>query len=314
MAFQVYRLAATVAFALMLGGTAAAQEDADQALANLNAQFDVDLAALLESADLVVQQDGARLGSSYNVWIDENCVTTSELHSDLASDEYYPDEKRIVLDPAVNKLRQQIGSNVAEAGARLATCFNAALKGEEFWAALIYAIVRAEDDPSFWREVAVLNGSGVLDDERDYIAAMYNLRNYLPHAGERTASTRETIRVIVRLRDVGKRMYSVPRGVQQQTILQVRARHILVGMPAEALDVTRQLAGGSDFAELARQRSIGPDAANGGDLGFIRRGQMVQPFEDAAFALEVGQISGPVETQFGWHVIKVEEKTFSAAR
>jgi peptidyl-prolyl cis-trans isomerase C len=66
---------------------------------------------------------------------------------------------------------------------------------------------------------------------------------------------------------------------------------------------------GTDFAEVARRRSIGPAAHEGGDLGFFRRDDMVQEFAEAAFALQAGQISEtPVRTQFGWHVIKVEER------
>ena len=66
------------------------------------------------------------------------------------------------------------------------------------------------------------------------------------------------------------------------------------------------------FEDLAKAKSIDPGAANGGDLGFFQRGQMVPPFEEAAFGLEVGKISDPVQSQFGWHLIKVEEKRQSA--
>ena len=88
---------------------------------------------------------------------------------------------------------------------------------------------------------------------------------------------------------------------------EVHARHILVATKAEAKEVAERLKNGEDFATVAKEKSK-DTGAEGGDLGFFTRGQMLKPFEDAAFALEVGQISEPVQTQFGWHIIKVEEK------
>ena len=76
---------------------------------------------------------------------------------------------------------------------------------------------------------------------------------------------------------------------------------------AEIDRVFAEAKAGDDFAELARAYSDGPSGPRGGDLGFFGRGRMVKPFEDAAFALNAGEISDPVKTQFGWHVIKVEE-------
>lgn len=90
---------------------------------------------------------------------------------------------------------------------------------------------------------------------------------------------------------------------------QVRASHILVETEDEAKAVIAELEGGRPFEELAREKSIDPGAANGGDLGFFSAGMMVAPFSEAAFALtEPGQLSAPVQSQFGWHVIKLAEK------
>ncbi|GAI18053.1 unnamed protein product, partial [marine sediment metagenome] len=90
---------------------------------------------------------------------------------------------------------------------------------------------------------------------------------------------------------------------------QVYARHILVETEEEANNLLLQLKEGlTDFAELAKEKSIGPSAPSGGDLGFFTRGQMVKEFEDAAFSLEPGEISDVVQTQFGYHIIKCEEK------
>jgi peptidyl-prolyl cis-trans isomerase C len=88
---------------------------------------------------------------------------------------------------------------------------------------------------------------------------------------------------------------------------EVHARHILVETEAEAKEVAERLKKGEDFAALAKEKSKDTNA-EGGDLGFFTRGQMLKPFEDAAFTLDVGKISDPVQTQFGWHIIKVEEK------
>src|ERR1700726_2687360 len=89
---------------------------------------------------------------------------------------------------------------------------------------------------------------------------------------------------------------------------EVHARHILVETEDEAKAVKEELNKGADFAELAKKKSKDPGAADGGDLGFFTKDQMVPEFSTVAFALEPGKISDPVKSQFGWHVIKVEEK------
>lgn len=90
---------------------------------------------------------------------------------------------------------------------------------------------------------------------------------------------------------------------------QVHARHILVKTEDEAKAIIAELDGGADFVALAKEKSTGPSKTEGGDLGYFGAGQMVKEFEDAAFALDVGAYSKtPVKTQFGFHVIKVEDK------
>lgn len=89
---------------------------------------------------------------------------------------------------------------------------------------------------------------------------------------------------------------------------EVHARHILVESEDQAKEIIAELKKGADFAELAKKKSKDPGASDGGDLGFFTKDQMVPEFSAAAFALEPGKISDPVKSQFGWHVIKVEEK------
>jgi len=101
----------------------------------------------------------------------------------------------------------------------------------------------------------------------------------------------------------------------------VRARHILFLVDASATDeakkklhekaveTLKKIKGGEDFAKLASELSGDPGSKQkGGDIGFIARGKTVKPFEDALFSLKTGEISGVIETQFGYHIIKAEEK------
>ena len=89
---------------------------------------------------------------------------------------------------------------------------------------------------------------------------------------------------------------------------EVRARHILVESEDQAKAILADLKKGADFTELAKQKSKDPAAADGGDLGYFTKDQMVPEFADAAFKLDKGKISEPVKTAFGWHIIKVEDK------
>jgi peptidyl-prolyl cis-trans isomerase C len=89
---------------------------------------------------------------------------------------------------------------------------------------------------------------------------------------------------------------------------EVHARHILVPTEDEAKTILAQLKGGADFAAVAKEKSKDPGAADGGDLGYFTKEQMVPEFAAVAFKLDKGQLSDPVKTQFGWHIIKVEDK------
>ncbi|MFG1421208.1 peptidylprolyl isomerase [Roseixanthobacter liquoris] len=88
---------------------------------------------------------------------------------------------------------------------------------------------------------------------------------------------------------------------------EVRARHILVDTEAKAKEIAAKAKAGEDFAKLAKENSK-DSAEDGGDLGYFTKEQMVPEFAEAAFKLEKGQISDPVKSQFGWHVIKLEDK------
>ena len=93
---------------------------------------------------------------------------------------------------------------------------------------------------------------------------------------------------------------------------QVQASHILVKEENEADEVKTKLDSGENFEDIAKEVSKCPSSAKGGDLGFFGKGQMVKEFEDAAFSLNPGEITGPVKTKFGYHMIKLIDKKKSA--
>jgi peptidyl-prolyl cis-trans isomerase C len=96
---------------------------------------------------------------------------------------------------------------------------------------------------------------------------------------------------------------------QQPPQEEVHARHILVASEADARAALDEVKKGADFTEVSKKRSTGPTAATGGDLGFFTKDKMVPEFAEAAFKLQPGQVTeAPVQTQFGWHVIKVEAR------
>jgi peptidyl-prolyl cis-trans isomerase C len=94
----------------------------------------------------------------------------------------------------------------------------------------------------------------------------------------------------------------------------VRARHILVASEKEAKDIIARIGKGEKFEDLAKQYSLDGSKDYGGDLGYFTAPEMVPEFSKAAFALKTGELSGPVKTDFGWHVIKLEDRKMGAAQ
>lgn len=90
--------------------------------------------------------------------------------------------------------------------------------------------------------------------------------------------------------------------------LYVKASHILVKTEDEASKLREEIIAGKDFAAVAAEFSKCPSGANGGDLGYFSKGQMVKEFEDAAFSMEIGEVSQPVKTDFGYHLLFLTDK------
>lgn len=106
--------------------------------------------------------------------------------------------------------------------------------------------------------------------------------------------------------------YDAVYGAVEPTV-EYNAAHILLGTEEEAQAMITALSEGADFAELAAENSIGPSGPNGGALGWFTAGMMVPEFEAAVFGLEAGEVSAPVQTQFGWHVVLLNETREQAA-
>jgi peptidyl-prolyl cis-trans isomerase C len=134
---------------------------------------------------------------------------------------------------------------------------------------------------------------------------------YLTDRALRRAYTNQAVGSTITLDDIkaayDKQVAAMP------DVDEVEARHILVTTEDDAKAIKAQLDGGADFATLAKEKSIEPGAKDsGGELGYFTQDKMVKPFADAAFAMKVGEVSQPIQTQFGWHIIKVEDRRKAA--
>jgi peptidyl-prolyl cis-trans isomerase C len=186
-------------------------------------------------------------------------------------------------------------------------------------------LAMAEEDVGQTQHMQALTG----DARRDYLVSYLTDVILAAKAAEdkkipdqktfksRLAFIRNKLLMETLLQDVGKvaQTPDAMKKVYDDAIKQmapeqeVHARHILVPSEDEAKAVLAELKKGTDFGELAKQKSKDPGAAaEGGDLGYFGKEQMVPEFAEAAFKMEKGQVSEPVKTQFGWHIIKVEDK------
>ncbi len=143
---------------------------------------------------------------------------------------------------------------------------------------------------------------GLADEEEtrrriDYMVKRLLMETYLTRQGKEVATEEEARKLYDQV------IADIPPEER------IRARHILVETEDEAKAIKAEIDGGKDFGEVAKEKSKDPGSgAEGGDLGWFTAEQMVPEFSKAAFALDVGQVSEPVKSDFGWHVIKVEEK------
>lgn len=167
---------------------------------------------------------------------------------------------------------------------------------------------RFEDEAAFQKKIAAMNYTEEI--LKDQIRENLAIRKLIDQeiASKVSVSDQE----IESYYKENKKEFEIPE--------QVRARHILIKAKPDAgeaekekakekiKEVQKKLEQGEKFSELAEQYSEGPSAKAGGDLGYFRHGQMVEPFDKAAFALEPGQVSDIVETRFGYHLIKLEDK------
>jgi len=171
--------------------------------------------------------------------------------------------------------------------------------------------------------------SAVLSKKKDFIEEMAAEHYLLKEAERRGLEKQPDVRDLIQQArkkiivaklveiEVDKKISLKPEEAKQyyeshpdefMTPLMLKASHILVRTRAEAEEAKVELDAGADFEELARKKSLDATAIRGGDLGFFQKGRFVREFEDAVFKMKKGEISDPVETQFGYHIIKLTDR------
>ena len=148
------------------------------------------------------------------------------------------------------------------------------------------------------RQTAVAQAAGTDLSQRDMAALEIERRSYLAGSVLEKIAAAEPSEAELRA------AYDQAFG-SAEPVIEYNAAHILVKTKEEADAIEKQLAEGADFGQLAAEKSTDNSGPNKGDLGWFQAAQMVAPFADAVKALEKGKVSAPVETQFGWHVIKL---------
>ncbi|OBY26502.1 peptidylprolyl isomerase [Leisingera sp. JC1] len=192
----------------------------------------------------------------------------------------------------------------------------ASVNGEEI--TIGHMVMARENLPAQYKQLPddVLYNA-ILDQLIQQTALKQQLRGQVPHYVElsvdnekRALLAAEVIETVMekasgeeKLRAAYDAKYSTGEGGDE-----FHAAHILVESEEDALDVKAELDAGADFATLAKERSTGPSGPNGGDLGWFTTGRMVPEFEQAVLKLGSGEVSGPVQTQFGWHIILLNER------
>lgn len=125
---------------------------------------------------------------------------------------------------------------------------------------------------------------------------------------KRNVATNKLLEDRIEITEEEMKTYFEENKAQYAQTEQVQASHILVEDEATAKEVKEKLDAGGDFAELAKEYSTDSSSESGGDLGYFGKGEMVAEFEEAAFSMEIGEISAPVKSEFGYHIIKVVDK------